>query len=389
MSNHANRQTVADNATSPAYQRSGFTLVELLVVIAVIGILVGLLLPAVNLARSAARSAQCQSNLRQMGVGFQAFATTSGGKLCTGNFDWEEDGAITDVGWVADLVNEGIAVGEMRCPSNIAQVSKAVQQALELDLSSPPACVDPMGNPGKRLPDGTVYKGPCRQIAENPSAFAPGSEARRELVEKTIIEKGYNTNYGASWYLVRGDVRIDKATGNPVLKKSSCSDSIYGRNATTGPLKLKEIDASRLSSSAIPLLGDIRPVDFSAALPQQIGQFEAGEIIANNMFGGPASFQVDGTITRNPKAPSGAGWYTFWTNETLQDYRGLDPLHRGNCNVLMADGSVRAIADKNGDGYINNGFPFGPSSNAFADEEKEVADIELVSIYSLRANITN
>lgn len=67
-------------------RRRGFTLIELLVVISIIGVLVGLLLPAINAAREAGRRTQCQSQMRQIGLGLQGYANAKNSFPSAGTF---------------------------------------------------------------------------------------------------------------------------------------------------------------------------------------------------------------------------------------------------------------------------------------------------------------
>jgi prepilin-type N-terminal cleavage/methylation domain-containing protein/prepilin-type processing-associated H-X9-DG protein len=106
-------------ATTPSrVSRRGFTLVELLVVMAVLGILVGLLLPAVQNARVAARRTECLNNLRQIGLAIAMFADNHDGKFPR---TWHDDPQFKKTSWIYTLAPHLENVDRVRiCPEDPA-----------------------------------------------------------------------------------------------------------------------------------------------------------------------------------------------------------------------------------------------------------------------------
>ena len=320
-------------------KKHGFTLVELLVVIAIIGILIALLLPAVQAAREAARRMQCANNLKQMGLAIHvyhdAFQSFPYGGHCPMNSGC----------YIRNSINWKTSILPYLEQSTIYGMLNFAPDA----LFAPEGATGPSFHRNEFLRDLVVATYKCPSNPRDPL---------------TVCDRGMDAGttadcLGDAMHVMKHDYAgIAGAYPDPAGRDDACRQGMYGWNCNNGLLLENErttiADARDGTSNTIIAAeqsGEVTVDNGGLLVTYSIRACYAGGWTGCSTKytmeqGGTGYMYCDGltTVRWGLNAPMGvANSSDFsWTTNTI-----LNSSHPGVVQVLMADGSTHALSSDN------------------------------------------
>jgi prepilin-type N-terminal cleavage/methylation domain-containing protein len=324
-----------------AHGRGGFTIVELLVVVAIIATLVGLLLPAVQGAREAARRTQCGNNLKQLATAVLAYETqmghfpaatntteTGGTASCVGCYDpWKEAG----------LAPGSFTAGTRHGTSWILEVLPFMEQKTIADQWNRDTNV--LGNAALAQTDIAGLYCPTRR-----SGIRTGADDHKNLVSDSW--RGGGTDYGGC------QGRLDGFLNNVASERHR-----YSSRTTLTPQLATLTDPSiRHDSSLLDgLFGSTEPKTAAAARDGLSNAILLGELQRLRPIpGGSGANQTHNRTSYDGWAVGGvATLFNVATDPGRSNTGGLNNLffespgsdHLGGAFFAMGDGSVRFVSE--------------------------------------------
>jgi len=305
-------------------RRSGFTLIELLVVIAIIGVLVGLLLPAVQTARESSRRTVCSNNLKQMGLAFHVHENTYQ-QFPAGH--WYRGSTNAAWGWgvfILPFAEEETLFTTLNHASNTLN-SLTSSTSPGLRSGSPSAAAQALQQPV------ALYR--C------PSDITDPLNALSDFGSRLVIANNHPALATSNYVASAGDGRYSTASPPQSLGPENYKDSsgaLFGWQSDRG-LAAKDF-TDGLSKTF--LIGERAGSSSVADANAGTGSFAA--VWAGN--GRPGN----GTST------SGAGrcygrtvpsWYLNEFSNSSANSKGYTSYHSGGCMFLLCDGSVTFQSD--------------------------------------------
>ncbi|MCE9544799.1 MAG: DUF1559 domain-containing protein [Planctomycetia bacterium] len=294
-------------------QRAGFTLVEMLVVIAIIVILASLLLPAVQLAREAARRTQCQNNLKQLGLAAHNFHDTKG-KFPSS----VRPAGLTALPRIAGLTFLLPYIGQQVVYDNYDQTLNWSDAANRLAVSTViPTFICPSTPDSKRL-DGLPEASPWKNDIAAVTDYSPTIGVDQRLKTAALVDEA-----GAGILVKNGEPKMgdvtDGLSSTILYAESAGRPYLYRHGKKIGDLPANRVNGGGWSRPASDFSVDGASVD-GATLPGTVAiNATNGEDFGSTAFPHPY-YGTEGTGEA----------YSF---------------HNGGINVAIGDGSIRFLAD--------------------------------------------